>query len=242
MMEEVESRQDSGPYSIYKLVDQRDMSVHYVGLSKQPYRRYGQHLTLADNNVAKNTWILEITEQGYLPQLEIIEQVNDLQQAKQRESYWINVYLAVGMPLSNIQQGFASSFETEQTSAIGQLSLALDALQATASQLSRQIAMLQMEIEGLKKKEVDVSSVRQAYVKMADLARRKESVRPQQKVEEKIIARLIKTPSSTVRELSNALHLDTETVRSGLKMLLDSGAIEETRVGKTFRYRYIMAS
>lgn len=229
-------------YSIYTLVDRRDMTVHYVGMSKQPYQRYGQHLILQDNNVAKNTWILEMTGQGYLPLLEILEQVDGFQYAKQREAHWISIYLALGMPLANIQQSLnQTSDEGPVHSSLERICFALEALQAMSEQLSKQIVLLQEEVSTLKsQRDVEVGNLRRAYIKIADraLKRHRKPVKLQQTLGEKILAQLKKLPSPTVREIAHLVHLDTETVREELQALIKSGIVEEVHAGKTFRYRF----
>jgi hypothetical protein len=143
--------QNDEDYSIYRLVDPRDLLVHYIGISRQPYVRYGEHLTRADNNVAKNAWILEMTEQGHLPLLEIIEKVKGVSNAKQREAHWITVYLGLGMPLSNVQQcPNLNSHEIPASSQLECISSALESLQTMSAQLNKQIAQLQEEVANVK--------------------------------------------------------------------------------------------
>ena len=238
--------QNDEDYSIYRLVDPRDLLVHYIGISRQPYVRYGKHLTRADNNVAKNAWILEMTEQGQLPLIEIIETVKGVSNAKQREAHWITVYLGLGMPLTNVQQCPSLNYhEAPASSQLECISFALETLQTMSAQLNKQIAQLQEEVANMKiRDEARISSIHRAYARTADraLKRRRKSIKLQKTISEKIVYQLKRLEPSTAREIALLVHLDVQTVREELQTLIASGMVEEARVGKTFRYRYIVAS
>lgn len=88
-------------HSIYALIDPRTSAVHYVGMSKDPQKRYAQHL-LDWTNQNKNEWIAELKSGGLRPVLIILETNLDLKSAKVREEYWINFYAQQDMPLANI--------------------------------------------------------------------------------------------------------------------------------------------
>jgi hypothetical protein len=89
------------PYWTYRLIDPTDMAVRYVGMSQHPYQRYGEHLTLRGANQEKNAWILSLQKRHLLPSLEVIEPYQTLEEAQEKEIYWIQHYLNQGCRLTN---------------------------------------------------------------------------------------------------------------------------------------------
>jgi DNA-binding XRE family transcriptional regulator len=95
-------------YQIYALLDPRDSTVRYVGMSRNAQRRLFQHLLGDSRNEDKNGWIRELLDGGLYPTLHILEEI-ELQRADvdayslacERERYWINAYLQSGAPLLN---------------------------------------------------------------------------------------------------------------------------------------------
>lgn len=88
--------------SIYTLVDPRDGTVRYVGMSNNPQKRYQQHYSCgyaAADSV--KSWIRELKELETKPLLFIVEEVDNYDAAWMRETYWINFFLAEGEPLTN---------------------------------------------------------------------------------------------------------------------------------------------
>lgn len=85
-------------YSIYALADQG--SVQYIGMSKNPSKRFYQHIHCAYSPSAKDTWIRGFLEHGMLPELVILETGLDQKTAGEREKYWIAFYSERG-PLLN---------------------------------------------------------------------------------------------------------------------------------------------
>ena len=63
-------------YYIYVLTNPTDDSVRYVGLSKDPERRYHEHILGIKNckNNHKCNWIKKLIEQGKKPNLIILEE------------------------------------------------------------------------------------------------------------------------------------------------------------------------
>lgn len=89
-------------YTIYALVDPiEDYKVCYVGMSNDILERYIQHLRCSDKNPAKNEWVRDLRDQGYLPTLRTLEVVETEIEAKKREAYWIHFYKTLHMPLTN---------------------------------------------------------------------------------------------------------------------------------------------
>ncbi len=90
--------------SIYALVDPRDDTVHYIGLSKNPAKRYAQHLTPRQRNQAKREWIQELLASQLLPKLLILEEGLSAETAFQREAYWTIHYARAKHPLTNLEK------------------------------------------------------------------------------------------------------------------------------------------
>lgn len=75
-------------YEIYRILNPYDGSI-YVGLSKDAYERFKQH---QDKESRLTPWFVEMQQNGTQPILEIIETAVGIQQARQRERYWIEHY------------------------------------------------------------------------------------------------------------------------------------------------------
>lgn len=90
------------PHFVYELVDPRDNSIFYVGITVNLLRRYNQHIQRNGENPQKDQRIREITNAGHLPIMRTIEQVAGFNQALRREDHWIIHYLASGIALVNI--------------------------------------------------------------------------------------------------------------------------------------------
>lgn len=94
--------QMNNPYTIYVLADPRDITVHYVGMSKNVPRRYKQHCHCQGLNLELNAWVQDLLRQGHTPVLHRIETVADVQSAQKRETYWIQFWESLNAPLKNI--------------------------------------------------------------------------------------------------------------------------------------------
>lgn len=89
-------------YAVYVLIDPRDAVVRYVGITDQTInRRLDQHLKRTDGNNEKSEWIDELMAVGMKPKIKAIEEGLTLQEANERESYWIQHYLAGNSPITN---------------------------------------------------------------------------------------------------------------------------------------------
>jgi len=88
--------------SIYTLVDPRDGTVRYVGMSNNPQKRLQQHYSGGYAAAAAvKDWIRELRALETKPLLFIVEEVDNYDTAWRRETYWINFFLAEGEPLVN---------------------------------------------------------------------------------------------------------------------------------------------
>lgn len=88
---------------IYILIDPRDGLVRYVGCTSHVGSRYNYHLSgmgiKADS--PRNKWILELKEEGELPQIEVVEETGPFE-CYDRERFWITHFLLdMDMPLFN---------------------------------------------------------------------------------------------------------------------------------------------
>jgi GIY-YIG catalytic domain len=97
-------------YVVYKHLDPRDTQVRYIGISKNAFKRFGQHLAAPEdgNNTDKAAWFSDLAQAGLLPILEIIESDLTFREALSREKYWIEYYLNLGAPLTNYVARFHS--------------------------------------------------------------------------------------------------------------------------------------
>lgn len=88
--------------SVYGLTDPWDELPHYVGRAQDVYRRYAQHLNSPHENAEKNAWMGKIKAAGKVPGLTIFEQDIEDDIAPEREKHWIEHWLKLGAPLTNI--------------------------------------------------------------------------------------------------------------------------------------------
>ena len=76
--------------------------VRYVGITEQAMnRRLDQHLKRTDGNNEKSEWINELILAGMKPTIKAIEEGLTLQEANERETYWIQHYLTGNTPITN---------------------------------------------------------------------------------------------------------------------------------------------
>lgn len=90
-------------YSVYALVDPRDDTIRYIGMSKNVWRRYAMHLLIPSKGAASKTaWIKRLKEIDLAPLLTILETAETEEDALKRETYWIKHYLKQDTPLLNV--------------------------------------------------------------------------------------------------------------------------------------------
>src|SRR5258708_1478151 len=90
-------------YSIYQLVDPRDNTPRYVGLSSDVLGRFAQHIMQKDNKV-KAEWIEELKQAGHLPRIQVLEaNIPTISEARSKERQWIKHLQAAGARLTNLQ-------------------------------------------------------------------------------------------------------------------------------------------
>ena len=87
--------------SVYGLKDRRNDEIFYVGMSIDPYARYGQHLAFRVARDAKENRILAMRKEGLMPELVILEKDIPIKKIYDREVYWIRHYSDLGIRLTN---------------------------------------------------------------------------------------------------------------------------------------------
>ena len=90
-------------YSIYSLIDPRDHTAFYVGSTKDSDRRFKEHINCYEANSVKNARIQELQELGLMVIMQILEQVETLEEAREREVFWVRYYMDKGTGLATIQ-------------------------------------------------------------------------------------------------------------------------------------------
>lgn len=94
---------DNQIYTVYTLIDPRDNTVRYVGITAGPInRRLAEHLVGNDGNKAKIAWVSELNQLGISPIIKPLEEVKGRKETLEREQYWIQYFLDRGAPLTNI--------------------------------------------------------------------------------------------------------------------------------------------
>jgi predicted GIY-YIG superfamily endonuclease len=89
-------------YVIYALVDPRDNTVRYVGMSADVYKRFVEHINNSGANYAKNSWIMELRALNKMVIMISLEEVAEYEYARERERYWIQHFEVLGSPVMNI--------------------------------------------------------------------------------------------------------------------------------------------
>lgn len=94
---------------IYTLSDPRTNAVRYVGRTIAPEQRFYAH-KMSYDGTPKANWILELKNEGVLPDMVIIDSADDKMDAQEKEQYWINCCRADGCNLLNQTSAFMSNF------------------------------------------------------------------------------------------------------------------------------------
>jgi hypothetical protein len=88
---------------VYVLIDPRDNSVRYVGITCDPHLRFQKHGQASSGGYrgSKRARIEELQSQQLAPEFKVVETVNDRETAKRREPIWMWYYLKQGAKLVN---------------------------------------------------------------------------------------------------------------------------------------------
>jgi DNA-binding transcriptional regulator YiaG len=93
-------------YSIYRLIDPRDNTTRYIGLTIDPDARLKGHVSDKKRNGKRSAWVKELGMLNLQPKMEILETVIEGENAEatalKRELYWIHEYFEAGSDLLNI--------------------------------------------------------------------------------------------------------------------------------------------
>ena len=90
---------------IYALIDPRDNQVRYIGKANNPEDRYKDHYNSArDKNTHKRNWINSVRNDGFRPELLIIDEVS-IDNWQYWECFYISLYKTWGFNLVNYTSG-----------------------------------------------------------------------------------------------------------------------------------------
>lgn len=98
-------------YTIYALIDPRNDTTRYIGLTDNVYARFKQHVNGEDTNIHKVRWIRELKEQEQMLIMRRLEVTTTLSEARDREQYWIRKYMNEGTVLLNMQNIHTFTYE-----------------------------------------------------------------------------------------------------------------------------------
>lgn len=94
---------DDNFYTVYALVDPRDDTLRYIGITNDVYRRFIEHVRCTGSNQKKNEWIASMKVAQVMVEMRVIDRALTLSEAKQKEDEWIHRLLAEGSLLLNIE-------------------------------------------------------------------------------------------------------------------------------------------
>ncbi len=89
-------------FTVYALIDPRDDSIRYIGMTHNPDQRLKEHLR-GGGVILKRIWINELRQLGLVPTIQPIEKGLSLPAALERESFLIQHYLNAGNVLVNLR-------------------------------------------------------------------------------------------------------------------------------------------
>jgi hypothetical protein len=98
-------------WSVYFLRDPRTMRIRYIGISKHPRHRLGEHWTsrlYQYTHERKREWLVELDSLGLKPKLDVILSGLTKKQAERVEYRLIKKHLAYG---NDLAQGKAQIFD-----------------------------------------------------------------------------------------------------------------------------------
>jgi hypothetical protein len=98
-------------HSVYYLLDPRDRSVRYVGVSKKPKDRLHQHIRRIHKKTHQIYWVRELQAAGLQPILEVQCIVQDANEAFRIEIALIAILGSRGAKLTNMTSGGTGSSE-----------------------------------------------------------------------------------------------------------------------------------
>jgi predicted GIY-YIG superfamily endonuclease len=88
-------------YVVYGLVNPLTHQVFYVGMTKDLYTRYIQHLNMEGNNKAKNETVLYLKQRNIMPEIRTLGIAENEGEAKRLEAFHIEKERILQQPLAN---------------------------------------------------------------------------------------------------------------------------------------------
>lgn len=92
------------PVHIYALVDPRDNSIRYVGVTTNLEERYFAHLGQTEATANKREWMKSLRAEGLAPRMFVIETTTG-KHAQEDEKWWVAELESDGHPLLNAKMG-----------------------------------------------------------------------------------------------------------------------------------------
>ena len=92
------------PYVIYVLLDPRDTTARYVGMTNDLTERFIQHIRMGEVNTEKNMWILDLKNVGLLPICRTVQVCQSEREAREAERKWIDAFIEIDQPLFNVEK------------------------------------------------------------------------------------------------------------------------------------------
>lgn len=94
------------PVYIYGLVDPRSGLLRYVGKSNNPSWRLSQHIhPKLSNKTPVAQWCRSLVRGGFMPRIEVIEEVPENLEWQEVERFWIGYLRFIGCNLLNLADG-----------------------------------------------------------------------------------------------------------------------------------------
>ena len=134
-------------YSFYQLVDPRDNTIRYVGLSSAVLNRFAEHVLSGGRvNKVKAQWIEELKQAGLLPTLQVLEtNIPSLDEARCKEARWISHIQASGAQLTNVahtgQERLRRTKSLKPDTPLKEIRLSLGASQEGVARRTRSVSM-----------------------------------------------------------------------------------------------------
>lgn len=140
-------------YVVYALIDPRDNTVRYVGITDDVYARFLQHIKGMDENYGKSVWIQELRALNKMVIMETLEECEANEKACERESYWIRHFEMLQEPLMNISKT-SSPRKAKKTNLRMGRSILLDVVQATAMAMNQPGRKISPTVEGVRARKI----------------------------------------------------------------------------------------
>lgn len=93
---------ENGDTVIYSMTDPRTKKVRYIGKTSVLNDRSKNHLLYKSKNKEMGKWIKSLLRSGAKPIINVLEKVDDFDDANKIEKKWIEKYIKDGAPLVNL--------------------------------------------------------------------------------------------------------------------------------------------